>query len=135
MAATLDAAIARIRSIQDHARAGAGSRRALANDRMRTPKGWTGPAEVDGLPVEGTWRAHQVPLAEVRTRPAHLRQLEEWLRSYRPEELFGADGRPYKDLVTLVPPGSLRLGSTPHANGGVLLRDLDLPGFRDTPCR
>jgi xylulose-5-phosphate/fructose-6-phosphate phosphoketolase len=131
MAATLDAAIARIRSVQDHARAG----RRTDSERwpmivLRTPKGWTGPVEVDGLPVEGTWRAHQVPLAEVRTNPAHLRQLEDWMRSYRPDDLFGPDGRPHDDLVTLVPPGPLRLGSTPHANGGVLLRDLELPGFR-----
>ena len=104
MAATLDAAIARIRSIQDQARTGAHRPGQLEPGEphgqrwpmivLRTPKGWTGPAEVDGLPVEGTWRAHQVPLAEVRTNPAHLRQLEDWMRSYRPEELFGADGRP-----------------------------------------
>ena len=85
---------------------------------LRSPKGWTGPAEVDGLPVEGTWRAHQVPLAEVRTNPAHLRQLEEWLQSYRPDELFGPDGSPRPDLLGHVPAGSRRLGSTPHANGG-----------------
>ena len=132
MAATLDAAIGRIRAIQDEARAG----RSQPGVRwpmivMRTPKGWTGPAEVDGLPVEGTWRAHQVPLAEVRTNPAHLQQLEEWLRSYRPEELFAADGSPQPDLLGHVPAGTRRLGSTPHANGGVLLRDLDLPDFRD----
>jgi xylulose-5-phosphate/fructose-6-phosphate phosphoketolase len=132
MASTLDAAIARIRSIQDHARAG----QRKADQRwpmivLRSPKGWTGPAEVDGLPVEGTWRAHQVPLAEVRTNPAHLRQLEQWLRSYRHEELFGPDGSPYQDLLTLVPRGDRRLGSTPHANGGVLLRDLVMPDFRD----
>ncbi len=140
MAATLDAALARIRSIQHQARTGAHHPGQLEPGEphgqrwpmivLRTPKGWTGPAEVDGLPVEGTWRAHQVPLAEVRTNPAHLRQLEDWMRSYRPEDLFDADGRPDDDLVTLVPPGLLRLGSTPHANGGVLLRDLELPGFR-----
>jgi xylulose-5-phosphate/fructose-6-phosphate phosphoketolase len=97
---------------------------------LRTPKGWTGPAEVDGLPVEGTWRAHQVPLAEVRTNPAHLAQLEQWLRSYRPEELFDDAGRPRPELLTLVPDGDRRLGMNPHANGGLLLRDLDLPGPR-----
>ncbi|HYK33450.1 MAG TPA: phosphoketolase family protein, partial [Streptosporangiaceae bacterium] len=97
---------------------------------LRTPKGWTGPKVVDGLPVEGTWRAHQVPLAEVRTNPEHLRQLDEWLRSYRPEELFGADGAPRPALLGLVPEGDARLGSSPHANGGLLLRDLDLPAFR-----
>jgi xylulose-5-phosphate/fructose-6-phosphate phosphoketolase len=97
---------------------------------LRTPKGWTGPAVVDGLPVEGTWRAHQVPLAEVRTNPEHLRQLEEWLQSYRPAELFGADGGPQEGLLGLVPAGDRRLGANPHANGGLLLRDLVLPDFR-----
>ncbi len=98
---------------------------------MRTPKGWTGPAVVDGLPVEGTWRAHQVPLAEVRTNPGHLRQLEEWMRSYRPEDLFDAAGRPRPELLAFVPADDRRLGASPHANGGVLLRDLVLPDFRD----
>ncbi|HEX5115316.1 MAG TPA: phosphoketolase family protein, partial [Pseudonocardiaceae bacterium] len=98
---------------------------------LRTPKGWTGPAEVDGLPVEGTWRAHQVPLAQVRTNPVHLAMLEDWLHSYRPDELFTADGRPQPDLLGLVPRGERRLGATPHANGGLLLRDLVLPDFRD----
>ena len=93
---------------------------------LRTPKGWTGPAEVDGVPVEGTWRAHQVPLAEVRENPEHLRQLEAWLRSYRPAELFGPDGRPVADVLARVPEGSRRLGSTPHANGGLLVRDLPI---------
>ncbi len=132
MAATLDAAIGQIRAIQDAARSGApppGARWPMIV--LRSPKGWTGPAVVDRLPVEGTWRAHQVPLAEVRTNPAHLRQLEEWLRSYRPEELFSAEGNPLPDLLTMVPPGERRLGATPHANGGLLLRDLDLPDFRD----
>ena len=131
MAAALDAAIARIRAIQSQARAGRPQPSAhWPMIVLRTPKGWTGPKEVDGLPVEGTWRAHQVPLAEVRTNPVHLRQLEEWLRSYRPAELFGPDGSPQEDLLALVPPGNLRLGMTPHANGGILLRDLALPDFR-----
>ncbi len=132
MAATVDAVIGQIRAIQHDARSGTpqpGARWPMIV--LRSPKGWTGPAEVDGLPVEGTWRAHQVPLAEVRTNPAHLRQLEEWLRSYRPEELFSPDGSPLPDLLTLVPPGDRRLGATPHANGGLLLRDLNLPDFRD----
>ncbi|MFF7602454.1 phosphoketolase family protein [Streptomyces mirabilis] len=96
---------------------------------LRTPKGWTGPAEVDGVPVEGTWRAHQVPLAAVRENPEHLRQLETWLRSYRPEELFDAEGRPVADALACVPDGSKRLGATPHANGGLLLRDLPIPSL------
>jgi xylulose-5-phosphate/fructose-6-phosphate phosphoketolase len=98
---------------------------------LRSPKGWTGPAEVDGLPVEGTWRSHQVPLAEVRTNPAHLKQLDDWMRSYQPQELFDTMGGPSQDLLGLVPAGQRRLGANPHANGGVLLRDLVLPDFRD----
>jgi xylulose-5-phosphate/fructose-6-phosphate phosphoketolase len=131
MAAALDEAIGRIRAIQDEARNG---RRVPGQPWpmivLRTPKGWTGPAEVDGLPVTGTWRAHQVPLAEVRTNPVHLLQLEEWLRSYRSEELFDSAGRPATDLLDLVPDGPRRLGASPHANGGLLLRDLAMPDFR-----
>jgi xylulose-5-phosphate/fructose-6-phosphate phosphoketolase len=135
MAAAVDASIGRIRAIQAAARAG-GHGAAERDPRwpvivLRTPKGWTGPKAVDGLPVEGTWRAHQVPLAEVRTNPAHLAQLEEWMRSYRPEELFEADGSPRRELLGFVPGGDRRLGATPHANGGLLLRDLVLPDFRD----
>ncbi|MEV4371710.1 phosphoketolase family protein, partial [Nonomuraea sp. NPDC049637] len=98
---------------------------------LRTPKGWTGPREVDGKPVEGTWRAHQVPLAGVRENPEHLAMLEEWMRSYRPEELFDADGRPAPVLLGTVPEGPLRMSASPHANGGELLRPLALPDFRD----
>ncbi|MEU1815661.1 phosphoketolase family protein [Streptomyces roseifaciens] len=94
---------------------------------LRTPKGWTGPDEVDGLPVEGTWRSHQVPLAGVRDNPDHLRQLERWLRSYRPEELFDEDGRPRPQVLAHVPEGKRRLGAGPHANGGLLTRSLPLP--------
>ncbi|MET9763315.1 phosphoketolase family protein [Streptomyces sp. NPDC006372] len=98
---------------------------------LRTPKGWTGPAEVDGEPVEGTWRSHQVPLAGVRDNPEHLRQLEAWLRSYRPEELFDAEGRPVADVLSCVPEGTRRLGATPYANGGLLVRDLPVPPLDD----
>jgi xylulose-5-phosphate/fructose-6-phosphate phosphoketolase len=97
---------------------------------FRTPKGWTGPREVDGLRVEGTWRAHQVPLAEVRTNAGHLRQLEDWLRSYRPEELFDGEGRLRDDLVQLAPEGERRMSGNPKSNGGLVLRDLELPDFR-----
>jgi xylulose-5-phosphate/fructose-6-phosphate phosphoketolase len=135
MAAAVDEALASIRGIQNEARAAGGGR---AGERarwplivLRSPKGWTGPKEVDGLPVEGTWRAHQVPLPGVRTNPAHLRQLEEWLLSYRPAELFDNLGRPRAELLGLVPQGDRRLGASPHANGGVLLRDLVMPDFRD----
>ncbi|MER7915408.1 phosphoketolase family protein [Streptomyces sp. NPDC094462] len=128
LAAALDDALDRIARMQREAREGGSTERAhWPMIVLRTPKGWTGPAEVDGLPVEGTWRAHQVPLPGVRENPAHLRQLEQWLRSYRPEELFGPDGRPSADVLACVPEGARRLGANPHANGGVLLRDLPLP--------
>ncbi|MEU8386186.1 phosphoketolase family protein, partial [Streptosporangium sp. NPDC048865] len=98
---------------------------------LRTPKGWTGPREVDGLPVEGTWRSHQVPLAGVRDNPEHLAMLQEWMRSYRPGELFDAEGRPVPEILGTVPEGSLRMSANPHANGGELLRPLALPDFRE----
>ncbi len=132
MAEAVDGALAAIAAIGERARAGGGGERpGWPLIVLRTPKGWTGPAEVDGLPVAGTWRAHQVPLAEVRTNPAHLRQLSDWLLSYRPGELFGRDGQPRPELLAHVPDGDLRLGACPHANGGLLLRDLVLPDFRD----
>jgi xylulose-5-phosphate/fructose-6-phosphate phosphoketolase len=98
---------------------------------LRTPKGWTGPAVVDGLPVENTWRAHQVPLADTRGNAEHRRQLEEWMKSYRPEELFDDEGALMPELQALAPTGDRRMGANPHANGGLLLRDLVLPDFRD----
>src|SRR5438105_579125 len=97
---------------------------------LRTPKGWTGPKEVDGVPVEGTWRSHQVPVLAARENPEHLRILEEWLRSYRPDELLDERGRLVRELGELPPRGELRMSANPHANGGSLLRDLDLPDFR-----
>ncbi|GAA2869898.1 phosphoketolase [Nonomuraea rubra] len=97
---------------------------------LRTPKGWTGPKEVDGKPVEGTWRAHQVPLPTVRENAGHLAMLEEWMRSYRPEELFGPDGRPVADVLATVPRGERRMSANPHTNGGELLEPLRLPDFR-----
>ncbi len=97
---------------------------------FRTPKGWTGPREVDGLPVEGTWRAHQVPLAEVRTNAGHLRQLEEWLRSYRPQELFDEGGVLRGELASVAPTGDRRMSANPKTNGGLVLRELELPDFR-----
>ncbi|TYB65319.1 phosphoketolase family protein [Nonomuraea sp. PA05] len=97
---------------------------------LRTPKGWTGPKEVDGKPVEGTWRAHQVPLAKVRENASHLAMLEEWMRSYRPEELFGSDGKPVEDVLVTVPRGERRMSANPHTNGGELLEPLRLPDFR-----
>src|SRR5262249_59302008 len=96
---------------------------------LKTPKGWTGPKEVDGLPVEGTYRAHQVPLSEPTEHPEHLKILEAWMRSYRPEELFDASGRLIPELRELAPQGERRMGANPVANGGILLRDLRLPDF------
>jgi xylulose-5-phosphate/fructose-6-phosphate phosphoketolase len=98
---------------------------------LRTPKGWTGPKEVDGQRTEGTWRSHQVPLAQTRENSEHRAQLEEWLRSYRPEELFDEHGAPRADVLAPAPEGDLRMGANPHANGGLLLQDLRLPDFRD----
>jgi xylulose-5-phosphate/fructose-6-phosphate phosphoketolase len=98
---------------------------------LRTPKGWTGPKEVDGLPVEGTWRSHQVPMTDVRENRDHLRLLEDWLRSYRPEELFTEDGELTPELAELAPRGRRRMSANPHANGGELLQDLTCPDFRD----
>jgi xylulose-5-phosphate/fructose-6-phosphate phosphoketolase len=98
---------------------------------LRTPKGWTGPKEVDGLPAEGSFRSHQVPLADLAAKPEHLRQLEEWMRSYRPEELFDEGGALRNELAALAPEGERRMGANPHANGGLLLRDLEMPDFRE----
>ncbi|MCX5414740.1 phosphoketolase [Streptomyces sp. NBC_00059] len=132
MAAAMDLALDRIGAYQRAARTeGAAGRPRWPMIVLRTPKGWTGPEDVDGLPVENTWRAHQVPLPGVRDNPDHLRQLEEWMRSYRPEELFDAEGRPTAQVLACVPEGTARLGSTPYANGGLLLRDLPLPSLED----
>jgi xylulose-5-phosphate/fructose-6-phosphate phosphoketolase len=133
MADTLDIAANRIRAIQAAARQSQG-----ATDLprwpmivLRSPKGWTGPKEVDGQKVEGFWRAHQVPLSKVRENPEHLRLLEEWMRSYRPEALFDESGRLRPDLAELAPSGTRRMGANPNANGGLLRRELHLPDFRD----
>src|SRR5690606_37470429 len=98
---------------------------------LRTPKGWTGPREADGVAIEGSWRSHQVPLSDVRNDPVHLAALEQWLRSYRPEELFDPTGAPVAELRALPPRGERRMSANPHANGGSLLRDLVLPDFRE----
>jgi xylulose-5-phosphate/fructose-6-phosphate phosphoketolase len=132
MAATLDEVLDEIAAIQKRARTGSaeGERPRWPMIVLRSPKGWTGPKEVDGLPVEGTWRAHQVPFAEVRTNPAHLALLDEWLRSYRPEDLFDEAGAVVPEITALAPEGELRMSANPHANGGLLTRDLELPDFR-----
>ena len=131
MAATLDEVIEEIAEIQRRARAGAtGERPRWPMIVLRTPKGWTGPKTVDGLPAEGSFRSHQVPLADLAGNPAHLAQLEAWMRSYRPEELFDESGALREQLAALAPSGERRMGANPHANGGLLLRDLELPDFR-----
>ncbi|WP_018539991.1 phosphoketolase family protein [Streptomyces sp. MspMP-M5] len=128
MAAAMDRALDRIAAIQRRAREDGGTGRPRwPVIVLRTPKGWTGPREVDGQPVEGTWRAHQVPLAGVRDHADHRHQLERWLRSYRPAELFDEAGRPRPEVLACVPAGRRRLGASPHANGGLLLRSLPLP--------
>jgi xylulose-5-phosphate/fructose-6-phosphate phosphoketolase len=132
MAATLDNVIAQIRRIQDGARSrGLKHRPRWPMIVLRTPKGWTGPREVDGKPVEGTWRSHQVPLAEMASKPSHVKQLEQWMKSYRPQELFDGSGRLRPELRELAPTRERRMSANPHANGGVLLRSLRLPDFRD----
>jgi xylulose-5-phosphate/fructose-6-phosphate phosphoketolase len=131
-AAALDTACDEIAAIQREARSGAlAERRPWPMIVLRTPKGWTGPAEVDGVRVEGTFRSHQVPLAETRTDEGHRALLEAWMRSYRPEELFDSAGALRPELRALAPQGPRRMSANPVANGGLLLRDLDLPDFRD----
>ncbi|MDF2092527.1 phosphoketolase family protein [Knoellia sp. 3-2P3] len=138
MAATLDTVLDEIRAIQQQARSEDGSTPTPGDPEvlwpmivLKTPKGWTGPDKVDGVQVQGTWRSHQVPLASVRGNAEHMEVLEGWLRSYRPEELFDADGRPVQLLQDWAPKGERRMGANPHANGGRLTVDLDLPDFRD----
>jgi xylulose-5-phosphate/fructose-6-phosphate phosphoketolase len=131
MAGTLDRIFDHIADIQHRARTGTDSSRPRWPMLvLRTPKGWTGPRTVDGVPVEGTWRSHQVPLKSVRTNEAHLAQLEAWMRSYKPEELFDPDGCPTEAIAGLAPTGTRRMSANPNANGGQLLRPLELPDWR-----
>src|SRR6266516_2704184 len=132
MAATLDTVIEGIRAIQNEGR----SEEPITLPVwpmivLRTPKGWTGPKVVDGKPVEGTWRAHQVPVTDMDTKRGHLKILEEWLKSYRPEEMFDEKGKLVEELLELAPKGECRIGANPHANGGLLLKDLLMPDFRE----
>jgi xylulose-5-phosphate/fructose-6-phosphate phosphoketolase len=131
LAETYDSVLDDIERIKADARAGHTRRPRWPMIILRTPKGWTGPKTIDGKPVEGTWRSHQVPMADVRTNPAHLAVLEEWLRSYRPDELFDEAGTLRPELAALAPTEQRRMSANPHANGGVLLQDLRLPDFRD----
>jgi xylulose-5-phosphate/fructose-6-phosphate phosphoketolase len=132
LAAALDAAYAEIRTIQDAARTGGAAEKPVwPMIVLRTSKGWTCPKEVDGIPIEGTFRAHQVPIASVKENPAHLKILETWMRGYRPETLFDANGALIPELADLAPQGNLRMGGSPHVNGGRVLVALDLPDFTD----
>jgi len=132
MAATLDAVVAEIRSIQEEARAGGRTERPRwPMIVLKSPKGWTGPKEVDGKKTEGFWRSHQVPFADPMTNEAHRGLLEAWMKSYRPEELFDEEGGPRPAILAMTPKGERRMSANPHANGGQLLRDLKLPDFRD----
>jgi xylulose-5-phosphate/fructose-6-phosphate phosphoketolase len=130
LAGTFDRCYARIREIQKEARTNKGfARQSWPMIVLRTPKGWTCPKEVDGIPVEGTFRAHQVPLSTVCENPEHLKLLEEWMRKYRPDDLFDTEGRLIEELAALAPEGSRRMGANPHVNGGRVLKALDLPDF------
>ena len=136
MAATLDRVVDEIERIQSDARARAASGGVVERPRwpvivLRTPKGWTCPEEIDGKRVEDYWRSHQVPMGEMQENPAHVKLLEQWMKSYRPEELFDEGGRLRAELAELPPKGERRMSANPHANGGLLLRDLRLPDFRD----
>ena len=132
MAATMDAVIAEIRKIQqDWRQNGASDRPRWPVIILRSPKGWTtGPKVVDGEPVEGTWRSHQVPVADLAEKPEHMKILENWMRSYKPQELFDSNGKLISELAGLAPTGNRRMGMNPHANGGLLLKPLTLPDFR-----
>ncbi|MEG4031423.1 MULTISPECIES: phosphoketolase family protein [unclassified Microcoleus] len=132
MAATLDTAIGEIKAIQEKARTeGYSGRPQWPMIVMKTPKGWTGPKEVDGKKTEDYWRSHQVPLSEMASKPGHVQLLEDWMKSYKPEELFDENGKLIPELAELAPKGDRRMGANPHANGGLLLRDLKMPKFED----
>jgi xylulose-5-phosphate/fructose-6-phosphate phosphoketolase len=132
MAAALDEVFSEIQEIQNQTRGEGSKKRPLwPMIVLRTPKGWTGPKIVDGLEIEGTFRSHQVPVSEMASKPEHIKILEEWMKSYKPEELFDKDGRLINELAELSPVGNLRMGANPHANGGIFLKDLKMPDFRD----
>ena len=132
MAKTLDTVIAEIQAIQKNARRDTVAKRPQwPMIILRTPKGWTGPKQVDGLKVEGFWRSHQVPIADMATKPDHIKLLESWMKSYQPEELFDGNGKLIQEIAELAPKGNRRMGANPHANGGLLLKDLKIPDFRN----
>ena len=131
MASTLDIVVKKIKEIQSEARtSGFYERPQWPMIILRTPKGWTGPDKVDDIQIEGTWRSHQVPLSELATKPRHVQLLEEWMKSYKPEELFDETGKLIPELAALAPAGAKRMGANPHANGGLLLHDLEMPDFK-----
>ena len=131
MAATLDIVIDEIRSIQNEIRTNGFTKRPQwPMIILRTPKGWTGPKMVDGIQIEGTWRAHQVPLSELASKPEHIKILEQWMKSYKPEKLFDEHGKLFNEFTELAPLGTMRMSANPHANGGLLLHDLKMPDFR-----
>jgi xylulose-5-phosphate/fructose-6-phosphate phosphoketolase len=132
MAETLDTIIDEIKAIQNEAcTIGVGKRPQWPMIILRTPKGWTGPKEVDGVKTEGSWRSHQVPFAEMAEKPDHVKLLEKWMKSYSPEELFDENGKLIPEVAELAPKADRRMGANPHANGGILLKDLKMPDFRD----
>jgi xylulose-5-phosphate/fructose-6-phosphate phosphoketolase len=132
MAATLDTVLDEIRNIQQDARTHGFKRRLIwPMIILRSPKGWTGPKEVDGLPTENSFRAHQVPLSQLSEKPEHVKILESWMKSYKPEELFDTEGRLKPEIAEIAPKGDRRMSANPHANGGMLLKDLKMPDFRD----
>lgn len=136
MAATLDTVLQELQEIQAAARGGGVTQRPVwPMIVLRSPKGWTGPKTVDGLPVEGTWRSHQVPFSQLAEKPAHLKLLEQWMKSYKPQELFDAQGKLKPDLAEIAPCGDRRMSANPHTNGGLLLRDLRMPDFKDYEVR
>ena len=131
MASTLDIVVKEIKEIQNQARTGGFTQRPQwPIIILLTPKGWTGPEKVDGIQVEGTWRSHQVPLSELTTKPGHIKLLQDWMQSYKPEELFNETGKLIPELAALAPEGAKRMGANPHANGGLLLHDLEMPDFK-----
>jgi xylulose-5-phosphate/fructose-6-phosphate phosphoketolase len=131
MAQTMDTVVAEIKEMQQEARSqGYKKRRPFPMIILRSPKGWTGPVEVDGKQTEGSWRSHQVPLAEMASHPEHIQLLERWMKSYRPETLFDENGKLIPELAEMAPKGDRRMGANPHANGGLLLKDLKMPDFR-----
>jgi len=135
MAAALDQAVSEIGRIQTAARKRRHRAAPLAMIVLRTPKGWTCPKQIDGKRTEDYWRSHQVPMGEMHEKPEHVKLLERWMKSYKPQELFDASGKLEPELAALAPAGEKRMGANPHGNGGLLLKDLRLPDFKSYASR